>query len=121
MRTRLEGDWFDRSHVESGHKSLWINHIPPNCLCANWCAKRTPHLLHRNATCCTETPLVAQKRHLLHRNAICCTETPPVAQKCCSDSLTMDAHERRFALVPRLPTGSPGAKPKQSFVEMHWG
>jgi hypothetical protein len=45
---------------------------------------------------------------LLHRNAICCTETPFVAQKCSNDSMTKDADERQFALVPRLPTASPG-------------
>src|SRR5713226_7148077 len=42
------------SHPESGHKSIWMNHIPPYCFCASCCAKRTPHLLHRNATRCTE-------------------------------------------------------------------
>src|SRR5260370_25306929 len=76
------------SHAESGRKALWMNHIPPYCLCASCCAKRTPHLLHRNA---------------------------PVAQKCSNDSLTKDAHESQFALVPRLPTSSPAAKPKQCF------
>src|ERR1700738_3951806 len=28
----------------------------------NCCAKHTPHLLHRNATCCTETVPTIQKR-----------------------------------------------------------
>src|SRR6266849_10063081 len=84
----MSGQLFRLSHAESGHKSFWFRHIPPYCLCANCCAKRTPHLLHRNATRCTEMHFVAQKCISLHRK-------PHVAQKCSNDSLTTDAQERQ--------------------------